>query len=97
MAFVNYSADRIREFCQREDIQKLINSIKEKWNGVVVYTTPSNIMELKVFHEEANISDIFDLVKVVHPEYTMDGFYKGRYGYFVEITTYEPEEDDLIL
>lgn len=96
MPTIVYTADAIKSFCQKEDMQKLLELLSDKWNGVVIYATPGIILRFEVYHEEANMSDIWDAVRSIHPEYTMDSFYKGRYGYFVEVAAEAPESSDVI-
>lgn len=97
MSVVEYNRERIIEFCSRKFMALIISDIKIKWPGAILYVPPANVVELRVFHDDANLSDIVDIVLRNNPNWNRERFLHGRYGFFINCTMEHPREEDVLV
>lgn len=92
-----YNEEQIIQFCLKDDIRLILNEIKWLWRDAIVYSTPSNIIEIRVYGDDVNISQIWDIIIKHHHEWNRDSFMKGRYGFFITCTDRKFEKGDILL
>lgn len=97
MSIVEFNRERIIIFCSQEYIKAIVNEIKWLWRDAVVYVTPANVIDIKVYGDDANISDIVDIVLKHNPKWGRDAFLKGRYGFFISCATQKNDLEDIVL
>lgn len=81
---------------QHPEINKIVEGIKEMYLGAIVFVDPGNAIEIKVNHQDANVSDICDLVTKIRPDWDRERFLHGRYGYFVDYSSDIPTGESYV-
>lgn len=97
MCVVEFNRERIENFCAGEKMKPILTEIKWLWRNAIIYAQPANVIDIKIYGDDVNISDIVDIVLKHNPGWERDAFLRGRYGFFISCTEIKNELEDIVL